>query len=272
MLDNYVKRKSIKIINIFERADNFFVLEKHTTVQFLYELQEGVLSEMKENQLLRKCSGGKCHPQNMSSGLKQEDPYFYAEYLLANFCMPTMLGLKPASLIRVDKITEKQNDRLLSAMKIQLKQFNCQYFILYENRDMLNLLIYKEELLLRTIYEKENELFFLSYGYDLQGDRIKRILADLNRKFILYYDRMNVLIGFPHEVGILLGYPLPDVEDFIKNNGKNYILCGCWKVYHNAEEAKAIFDRYKKMQKYAVETIRKGKNLRDMLGYCITDN
>lgn len=38
---------------------------------------------------------------------------------------------------------------------------------------------------------------------------------------------------FPHEMGILLGYPVEDVEGFIINNGKNELYTGYWKVYDN---------------------------------------
>ncbi len=39
--------------------------------------------------------------------------------------------------------------------------------------------------------------------------------------------------GFPHEIGLFLGYPLGDVVGFIVNAGRNYALTGYWKVYTN---------------------------------------
>ena len=39
--------------------------------------------------------------------------------------------------------------------------------------------------------------------------------------------------GFPHEIGLFLGYPVEDVLGFIENAGQNCKCCGCWKVYCN---------------------------------------
>jgi hypothetical protein len=49
---------------------------------------------------------------------------------------------------------------------------------------------------------------------------------------------------FPHEVGLFLGYPAEDVLGFVKHQGKNYKLCGYWKVYGDVERAKRCFRRY----------------------------
>lgn len=51
---------------------------------------------------------------------------------------------------------------------------------------------------------------------------------------------------FPHEVGFFLGYPYEDVMGFIEHEGRDFICCGCWKVYGNQERAEACFERYKR--------------------------
>ena len=40
--------------------------------------------------------------------------------------------------------------------------------------------------------------------------------------------------GFPHEIGVILGYPVEDVIEFEKHQGKNCKYCGCWKRYSKA--------------------------------------
>lgn len=52
--------------------------------------------------------------------------------------------------------------------------------------------------------------------------------------------------GFPHEIGVFLGYPLPDVLGYIQNRGKNSKLTGLWQVYGDADEAARSFRRYRK--------------------------
>ena len=58
--------------------------------------------------------------------------------------------------------------------------------------------------------------------------------------------RLSSNDGFPHEIGIFLGYPLEDVLGFMENGGKNCLSCGCWKVYSNECAALAAFRRYEK--------------------------
>ena len=58
--------------------------------------------------------------------------------------------------------------------------------------------------------------------------------------------RLASAAGFPHEIGLFLGYPVEDVLGFIENAGQNCKCCGCWKVYCNECEAVRTFARYKK--------------------------
>lgn len=50
--------------------------------------------------------------------------------------------------------------------------------------------------------------------------------------------------AFPHEIGLFLGYPPEDVEGFRLHRGRDYKLCGCWKVYSDVEGARQCFRRY----------------------------
>ncbi len=48
------------------------------------------------------------------------------------------------------------------------------------------------------------------------------------------FNRMENEQGFPHEIGVILGYPVEDVIEFEKHQGKNCKYCGCWKRYSKA--------------------------------------
>ena len=58
--------------------------------------------------------------------------------------------------------------------------------------------------------------------------------------------RLSASDGFPHEIGVFLGYPLADVKGFIENRGANYLCSGLWKVYCDEQEAQRTFQRYRK--------------------------
>ena len=73
------------------------------------------------------------------------------------------------------------------------------------------------------------------------------------------------ITDFPHEIGIFLGYPLDDVEGFIKNKGQNFLLNGYWKVYSNKEEKEKIFKAYKKSKAYNKALAKKGYDLAQLV-------
>ncbi len=57
--------------------------------------------------------------------------------------------------------------------------------------------------------------------------------------------RMKKNTGFPHEVGVILGYPVEDVIEFEKHGGQGCKYCGCWKSYCDVEKAKKCQCKYK---------------------------
>lgn len=67
--------------------------------------------------------------------------------------------------------------------------------------------------------------------------------------------------GFPHEIGLFLGYPLGDVEGFIRNRGQNCKCAGCWKVYCNELEAQKRFARIQKCRKVYARLWAQGRSV-----------
>ncbi len=70
--------------------------------------------------------------------------------------------------------------------------------------------------------------------------------------------------GFPHEIGVFLGYPLQDVVGFIENAGQNCKCVGCWKVYCNECEAVKLFGKYKKCKDVYIRLWRQGRSVRQL--------
>ena len=71
-------------------------------------------------------------------------------------------------------------------------------------------------------------------------------------------------VGFPHEIGIFLGYPLWDVEGFLKNNGENSIGNGYWKVYDDLAGALRTFASFDRSRERAMEELVQGKSIREI--------
>lgn len=67
--------------------------------------------------------------------------------------------------------------------------------------------------------------------------------------------------GFPHEIGLFLGYPLGDVAGFVANGGRNYKFTGYWKVYTNVAETARMFEKYKKCRDVYERLWREGRSV-----------
>lgn len=70
--------------------------------------------------------------------------------------------------------------------------------------------------------------------------------------------------GFPHEIGVFLGYPLEDVVGFIQNEGRECKCCGLWKVYCNEAETKKLFEKMQKCTRIYLRVFAEGRPISNM--------
>ncbi len=146
---------------------------------------------------------------------------------------PVFTGLKASAIINVAK------DEYF-ALRDLSSDAGIRIFPLYYDK-RISILIYREE--------KFKELF-LTPALRQALSEIDSVYSQLGDESILFYFRRRFRaykehrIPFPHEVGIFLGYPLSDVKSYIENDGKNPLLIGYWKVYHNPSSALKIFQAY----------------------------
>lgn len=182
-------------------------------------------------------------------------------YILAQYCAPTLLGQKPATLVHFNKKPEQDSKSICRCFQAEAGQFACQSSILYENQTMVFLLIYQAELLGSALFQDEVKEFLKLFGYYTDKTDINEYMIHFKKR---YYDYWEKGCTFPHEIGIFLGYPLNDVESFIINQGKNYLLSGSWKVYHDAPNALETFQKYRMLREKAIHTIMAGNRLENL--------
>ena len=65
-------------------------------------------------------------------------------------------------------------------------------------------------------------------------------------------------------MGIFLGYPLEDVEGFIRYEGKESRYTGYWKVSGDVTQAKQIFQAYDDAKECAVMEYMAGKHMNEI--------
>ena len=152
---------------------------------------------------------------------------------LALQCAPLIVGLKMSNLFVTEPDTYRSLRRILQGGSI-----SC--FLLTKSQRKLSLLLYKKNDLAKYIKKRDIRCFMQECGYD-ENLSLEEMIAEFATRYSMY---MSGHGDFPHEMGIILGYPLEDVNGFMCNQGKNYLLSGYWKVYNRPANARRIFKEY----------------------------
>ena len=69
----------------------------------------------------------------------------------------------------------------------------------------------------------------------------------------MVWDSKSVITKYVNDTG-----SLGTVKGFIENNGGNFKLCGCWKVYGNVEAAERTFANYGRCRKFLCNKLNEG--------------
>lgn len=170
---------------------------------------------------------------------------------LAFHTAPTLLGIKCASLVSLSRV-EFDLGVHLSIFNRRASEKGLKIRVMHICDTRCVLLVYNEKKLYERLHEKQTAAMLKSAGYDLTGG-LDAMLDMLSR-------RMENC-SFPHEIGLFLDYPAEDVKGFIENNGENYKLCGCWKVYGSEERARRKFKNYEKCRRFLCDKLSEGLDI-----------
>lgn len=153
-------------------------------------------------------------------------------------CAPTLAGIKPASLFRISGKGLSLIRQSADTWDQRLQPFGIRVLVLKEcsRTNACLIYLYREAWLREILTDRDNQQFLHRLGYRTQD--ITGILSQLSQRLCLEQ-------GYPHEIGVFLGYPLSDVIGFIENQGRNYTCCGYWKSYGDPEAAQHCFARYR---------------------------
>ena len=174
------------------------------------------------------------------------------ERTLAWHCAPSLAGIKPADLISFrpgageEAGLPAQYDRLLAPRGIRVRE-------LCRRPDVRLLLVYRPGRLAAWLAQPQVRAVLVRAGYPAAGtaEELLGVLAQ----------RLGAGGGFPHEVGLFLGYPPADVEGFCRHGGRNYKLCGPWKVYGRVEEARRQFRAFHRCRAALYRRVEEGRTL-----------
>ena len=164
-------------------------------------------------------------------------------------CAPVLKGVKISNLITMKPGGWRK-------IRAYLKKSRIICIPLYADAEKEVLFLYRYEQLERHLKIREVREFLRSCGYE--SFEVASVLVRLRRRYQLY---AGISKEFPHELGVLLGYPVGDVQGFIDNRGENSLTSRYWKVYQNPKEAEKIFDLYDRVKEQALKEIMCGRTL-----------
>lgn len=173
---------------------------------------------------------------------------------LALQCAPVLMNYKISNLLIVER------EKISQVMQLFPKtELSCKLLMVSEEKAAF--LIYREKELISYLESMEVRKMMESFGYNKYA--LNEILQEFSKRYTKYVQEDG---DFPHEMGLLLGYPVEDVAGFIQNEGENFLYSGYWKVYTNLSEALEHFERYNQAKEIAVRMISEGENILHLIG------
>ncbi len=168
-------------------------------------------------------------------------------------CAPLLTGIKLSNLLNVRTDQKEEVLRLFAGTAVSCR-------VLYEFDGRMSLLLYREDRMRAHLERSDVRRMLDGFGYAGMG--IKETLLLLS---IRYQEHMDGLRAFPHEIGLLLGYPPVDVAGFMENNGERFLYSGYWKVYGNLTETLKVFEQYDRAREYVIHMAGSGRAIREIL-------
>lgn len=166
---------------------------------------------------------------------------------VAYMAAPVIKGLKPSVLMCI-RLGETEGAREWIAAKKKVNEImGLRVKELYATGGRIGVLLYRQELLERTLADPGAAELLRGFGYFKEGQPpLKRL------------KQRCIGSEFPHEIGIFLGYPPEDVRAFIENGGRGGVACGYWKVYYDKDEALRSFRLFDQAKERAASLFNRG--------------
>ena len=168
------------------------------------------------------------------------------ELQLALQCAPLIAGLKPSNLFNIPCEGVCQVRELIRDTGISM-------YVLFSTGRKAAVLLYRRESLEEYMEQEQVKRMLHKLGY--QDTSLEAVLPVFRMRYRRYMQERR---DFPHEMGLLLGYPLGDVKGFIEHHGRDCLCSGYWKVYENEEKARETFRLYARVKQIAMDMVKQG--------------
>ena len=170
-------------------------------------------------------------------------------------------GVKPAELLRVRHCYSGVNSEGLRVCLYRSDIYEIlglDYIELTVEESSSLVLFYNPPVLDATLGERSSRQWLARLGYPENGSPAE-LLAELRRRF-----SGSVI---PHEVGVFIGYPLKDVDGFMKQlpatplHGRH----GAWRIYGDVGESLVRMNRYEREEAVAANILLSAGGVDDFI-------
>ena len=172
---------------------------------------------------------------------------------IAMQCAPLLAGLKPSNLLIIPMGME-------AVLRHSLRGTRIAMYLLSEYDGKQVFLLYKVNELIVYLTEQNVQRLLLDLGYE--GGELYSLLQRVSKKYTAHKQEKE---AFPHELGLLLGYPAVDVKGFMEQAGKNFLYSGYWKVYGNVRETVLLFKEFGRAKEYVVRLVKQGYSIAEIM-------
>ena len=173
-------------------------------------------------------------------------------------------GVKPAAVFGFrPRASRCQDDMVSRAIDAYARRFAAEGVMMHllgERGGAQMLVVWRPRLVAKLLESASNRDFLTRRALPATGaDALMRALAE---RMIACYARHA---EFPHEVGLVLGFPLEDVEGFIADGGRGSIARGRWRVYGDPRVARKRFERLERVERHVRRLYSEGVPMRELL-------
>jgi hypothetical protein len=178
------------------------------------------------------------------------------EIQMAMQCAPLITGLKISNLLNIHRED-------FESMQEIVKHSRFLWYLLFETEEKIIVLLFHKGSLESYLGKRQVREMLKHAGYGNLS--LGCVLKEFSIRYRGYMETKN---DFPHEMGLLLGYPTEDVEGFITHQGDDCLCVGYWKVYANKERKLKLFERFEKAKESLIQLLSYGVSMGDIMDMC----
>lgn len=171
-----------------------------------------------------------------------------------------LAGAKPANLVRLPNrphLCGRNFCELWSRHGAEvLRQSRLEAAVLRETEEFLLLLFHRPDLMERRLAGRAAPAFLQRAGYS-EPKRWSSALAQLRERF---------RDGFPHEIGVFLGYPLKDVGAFMGWTALPVTGQRMWKIFGHSRRSLRLTDHYRHLRRQMIDNLAATRQPLTLLG------